>query len=983
MSDFVGGVKDASEYLNGTSIDVPTGKVTVGSDGTLTAQTQSYSLKEIICMLLAGNGVKLPNLQICLKINLGRLIPEIPAGLADLKAALEEAEAAMDEFIAHTNIDNTLARLNAQVAEFAAIANMINFCGTPVIPRAIPNVLDDAMGSFTGAGKDILDTLGTMLDSEVGGCIGTDGSFKADAFTGGLLATLGGQLSTLANIDTAILQGIMNSLNGFTTDIKNLIKFENNFSGITASGGSMFSPSTRVNTGVGMALGDMSLSQSQQYAASLQALYNSLKGYRVNGNNIFYYLLEPEMLAKLENDGSVTVPLSDRAPTYDHCGRQIGYTERNIQTVPTNSTGAPAEVIIQPGVTGLSESGAVVSNSPASTVNLGAASSTVQASGGGNVNLSAYSTTTQMLAANAVLATALATHQAQANKHIDWSVDQGGTQVHASNYTNTGNTTYTAGTNVSISGGNVISSTDTNTTYTAGANVTINGTVISSSFIDTDTNTEYTAGSGLSLSGTTFNNTLPDLTVALTGTGITSITGTYPNFTINTVEADTLDSVISRGALTTTTAVIPFYYANQAAFPNASTYHGAMAHSHSDGAMYFAHGGSWSELANSATIPSGNQIIDWTAFGAGTIHASNYIDTDTDTTYTAGTNVTIVNDVISSTFTNTNTTYTAGTGIDLNGTVFSTDSTIATKAYADAAVAVLTSGASAAFDTLVEIKNLADAGDSTLSTAINNLNHDTLSGFVANEHIDWSVDAGTNIHASNYTNTGNTTYTAGSGLTLSGTEFSNPDPDQIVVLTGSGATTISGTYPNFTIASTDTNTNTTYTAGTNVSINGSNVISSTDTNTDTTYTAGTNVSINASNVISSTDTNTDTNTTYTAGNGLTLSGTEFLMSGGYTGNFTATGDITAYSDKRLKRNIETISDPLDIVTKLRGVKFEKDGRHSTGVIAQEVEEVLPEVVHTDAEGMKSVAYGNVVGVLIEAIKDQQAQIDDLISRLPK
>ena len=87
--------------------------------------------------------------------------------------------------------------------------------------------------------------------------------------------------------------------------------------------------------------------------------------------------------------------------------------------------------------------------------------------------------------------------------------------------------------------------------------------------------------------------------------------------------------------------------------------------------------------------------------------------------------------------------------------------------------------------------------------------------------------------------------------------------------------------------------------------------------------------------------------------------------------------------KTLKRNIETISDPLDIVTKLRGVKFEKDGRHSTGVIAQEVEEVLPEVVHTDAEGMKSVAYGNVVGVLIEAIKDQQAQIDDLISRLPK
>jgi len=900
MSDFVGGVKDASEYLNGTSIDVPTGKVTVGSDGTLTAQTQSYSLKEIICMLLAGNGVKLPNLQICLKINLARLIPEIPEALADLRTALEDAEKAMDEFIAHTNIDNTLARLNAQVAEFAAIANMINFCGTPVIPRAIPNVLNDAMGSFTGAGKNILDTLGTMADSEIGGCIGTNGGFKADAFTGGLLATLGGQLSTLANIDTAILQNIMNSLNGFTRDIQNLIKFENNFSGITASGGSIFTPSTRVNSGVGMALGDMSLSQSQQYAASLQALYNSLKGYRVNGNNIFYYLLEPEMLAKLENDGSVTVPLSDRSPTYDHCGRQIGYTERNIQTVPINSTGAPTEAVIQPGVTGLSESGAVVSNSPATTVNLGATTATTST---GTVDLSDYSTTTQMLAANAVITAALATHQAQANEHIDWSSASAGT-IHATNYINTGNTTYTAGANVAIDASNVISSTYTDTTYTAGANVAIDASnVISSTYTDTT----YTAGTNLSLTGTTFNNTSPDQTVVLTGTGATTITGTYPTFTINSTDTDTLDSVLARGAVTTRTAVLPFYYADQTTFPSASTYHGAIAHSHSDGAMYFAHGGSWSKLANSATIPSGNQIIDWTSSGAGTIHASNYTDTDTDTTYTAG------------------------TGIDLTGTVFSTDSTIATKAYADAAVAVLTSGASAAFDTLVEIKNLADAGDSTLNTAINNLNHDSLSGFVANEHIDWSASSAGTIHASNYTNTGNTTYTAGANLSLTGTVFANTAPDQTVALTGTGATSITGTYPNFTITSTDT----------------------------------------------------DTNTTYTAGNGLTLTGTEFTMSGSYTGNFTATGDITAYSDRRLKRNIETISDPLDIVTKLRGVKFEKDGRHSTGVIAQEVEEVLPEVVHTDAEGMKSVAYGNVVGVLIEAIKDQQAQIDDLISRLPK
>jgi hypothetical protein len=84
--------------------------------------------------------------------------------------------------------------------------------------------------------------------------------------------------------------------------------------------------------------------------------------------------------------------------------------------------------------------------------------------------------------------------------------------------------------------------------------------------------------------------------------------------------------------------------------------------------------------------------------------------------------------------------------------------------YADAAVGVLTSGASAAFDTLVEIKTLMDSGDATLNTAIGNLNHDTLSGFVANEHIDWTTDQGsTNIHAGNYTDT-DTVFTSANAI---------------------------------------------------------------------------------------------------------------------------------------------------------------------------------------------------------------------------
>ena len=94
-----------------------------------------------------------------------------------------------------------------------------------------------------------------------------------------------------------------------------------------------------------------------------------------------------------------------------------------------------------------------------------------------------------------------------------------------------------------------------------------------------------------------------------------------------------------------------------------------------------------------------------------------------------------------------------------------------------------------------------------------------------------------------------------------------------------------------------------------------------------------------------------------------------------TGALTASGDITAFSDERLKSDIETIDNALDKVMNMRGVSFTKQAEKGIGVIAQEIEKILPEVV-TDGE-YQSVAYGNIVGVLIEAIKEQQKQIDEL------
>jgi hypothetical protein len=116
------------------------------------------------------------------------------------------------------------------------------------------------------------------------------------------------------------------------------------------------------------------------------------------------------------------------------------------------------------------------------------------------------------------------------------------------------------------------------------------------------------------------------------------------------------------------------------------------------------------------------------------------------------------------------------------------------------------------------------------------------------------------------------------------------------------------------------------------------------------------------------------------GFGVYSSGTErarFTTSG-----LTVAGTVTANSDIKLKKNIKTIENALDKVLNLRGVEFDRIDieAHQIGVIAQEVEKVIPEVV-LDNAGTKSVAYGNLVSVLIEAVKEQQSQIEELKSMI--
>ena len=258
------------------------------------------------------------------------------------------------------------------------------------------------------------------------------------------------------------------------------------------------------------------------------------------------------------------------------------------------------------------------------------------------------------------------------------------------------------------------------------------------------------------------------------------------------------------------------------------------------------------------------------------------------------------------------------------------------------------------------------------------------------------------------------------------------------MLTGGGATSVSyndGTGQ-VTISSTDTNTDTNtqrsdeeirdvvaafIQGGSNVSVSHNDsantfTISSTDTDTNTTYSQATSGTLGLVKIgysqsgknypvqLSSgqmyvnvpwTDTNTDTNTTYSAGTGITLSGTTFSIPQAVATNSTvtfgevrSTGDIIAYynsSDLALKENIKPIDNALDKVMSLDGINwtYKNDGRAMTGLIAQQVQKVLPEAVFEtdlmDNNGHLAIRYGNVVGLLVESIKELKSEIESLKS----
>ena len=601
----------------------------------------------------------------------------------------------------------------------------------------------------------------------------------------------------------------------------------------------------------------------------------------------------------------------------------------------------------------------------------------------------------------------------------------------------------TANTNLAISGTNInATDTDTNTTYSAGTNISLSGTTfnVDDAFLKNDANDTtsgtitaggFTTTGSLSLAGHAVNDidvgsefvdaddhlmtsgaikekiesygyttntgdmTGVDLTgangIAITsesntGSGAYSATVNISHLGIEDLSDPNADRILiwddSAGAVAWATANSNLAISGtniNATDTNTNTTYSAgsgialssttFSVAGNTGLSQDSDGLSLSHLGiESLSDPGADRILIWDDSAGAVAWA------------TANSNLAISGTNINATDTNTNTTYSAGTNISLSGTTFNVDDAFLKNDASDTMSGSLT---------VTGVIHVQSGDDFALGEVTNTLRmkgNSTNSFNFLNNGNGWA-----------HLNCGNVV--ADGSIEIGGHSFDDIDIGSEFVDTddhimSSGA--IKEKIESYGYVTTDTNT--TYSAGTNLSL------SSTTFNVDDAFLKN--------------DANDTTSGTITAAGFNTASGKvgdvddeyidfgtageiqfkidnveDFMMADG--GTFHANADIIAYSssissDKKLKKNIKDVKYGLEDVLKLRGVEFDwkekLNGKHDIGFIAQEIEEVVPELVKevdglNDEEAHLVVDYAKLVPVLVESIKELKEEIDLLSANL--
>ena len=520
-----------------------------------------------------------------------------------------------------------------------------------------------------------------------------------------------------------------------------------------------------------------------------------------------------------------------------------------------------------------------------------------------------------------------------------------------------------AGTGISISNGGVVGNTspDQTVALTGAGATSISGTypnfTITSTDTNTDTDTTYTAGSGLSLTGTEFANTAPDQTVSLTGAGTTTISGTYPNFTITgsgttytagtgitltgtefsigqdvaTTASPTFSSINVNGLVTSDDFQIDLGTATAAAqitTPSSLTGFNAFSikNTHTEGYLSFGTALGKARIkatgANGSADPLDIDVGNVTAIG---------IDTSGNVSIDAGLFLTSPNNA-----------FQRVDGRDSDTTEsrahwYGVDSSGGTQNFRHAWY----DGSSYVN---VDVNNGGVGFNGYLKANRLYSNADGSSGYFYN-------DSGTR-----------TAYTGGDFYIKSDV----------------------GNYYNYA-----TNQYLGNTSGDVIRLRGNQLIhNGWDARADghfrfndskkLLFGNGSDVEVFFSGSHFYIDLESGGNNMYIRDG----STTRFTFDD--AGHFTATGNVTAYSDRRLKDDIQPIEGALEKVGTLSGNTYQRNDlldkdpeRRYAGVIAQEVEVVLPEAVSEAEDGTKTVDYNAVIALLVESVKELKAEVEQL------